>query len=204
MGVRSSMSVSIVVNSNLWGLIACHEYGEVGLRISLPIRELCRNIGKCAATNIERLLMIQRLDAIRPPQTASPTQSPEGFAAASSAELLRAFDADFGLLSIQNVSRAIGKLDPYREALVVLAHLEALHLNIITSSQNINADFPDIKYSPGIKVLSGLLVIPLREDGQDFLVFFRKGQLEEVHWAGNPYEKLIQGSPGTNYLQPRK
>jgi light-regulated signal transduction histidine kinase (bacteriophytochrome) len=44
MGVRASMSVSIVIDNDLWGLIACHGYGEFGIRVSLPIRELCRGI----------------------------------------------------------------------------------------------------------------------------------------------------------------
>lgn len=203
MGVRSSMSISIVINSDLWGLIACHQYGDTGIRVSLPIRELCRNIGECAASNIERLVMLQRIEARRPPQTAPPTQSPEGFIAASSTDLLRVFDADFGMLSIQDEARAIGRLDPYREALVILAHLQGLRLRTIVCSQNVNEDFPDIKYTPGIKVISGLLLIPLSMGGNDFMVFFRKGQLKEVRWAGNPYEKIIQ-SGTQHYLQPRK
>lgn len=44
MGVRSTMSISLVINDALWGLIACHGYGDMGIRVSLPIRELCRNI----------------------------------------------------------------------------------------------------------------------------------------------------------------
>ncbi|CAG8949312.1 hypothetical protein HYFRA_00004938 [Hymenoscyphus fraxineus] len=202
MGVRSSMSISIVINSDLWGLIACHQYGDTGLRVSLPIRELCRNIGECAASNIERLVMLQRLEARRAPQTAPPAQSPQGFIAASSSDLLRAFDADFGMLSIQDEARAIGRLDPYREALVILAHLQGLRLRTIVCSQNVNADFPTINYPPGIEVISGLLLIPLSMGGNDFMVFFRKGQLKEVRWAGNPYEKIVQ--PGTqHFLQPR-
>jgi light-regulated signal transduction histidine kinase (bacteriophytochrome) len=48
MGVRASMSVSIVIDNDLWGLIACHGYGEFGIRVSLPIRELCRSIVSCS------------------------------------------------------------------------------------------------------------------------------------------------------------
>jgi len=44
MAVRSTMSISIIINSELWGLIACHGYGDVGMRVSLPIREICRSI----------------------------------------------------------------------------------------------------------------------------------------------------------------
>ncbi|KAH6678577.1 putative phytochrome-like histidine kinase PHY2p [Halenospora varia] len=201
MGVRSSMSVSIVIKSELWGLVACHEYGDVGLRVSLSIRELCRNIGECAAVNIERLLMLQQLEARRPPTTAPPTQSPAGFIAASSADLLRVFDADFGLLSIHDEARAIGRLHPYREALVILRHLQNIQPTTIVSSQSVTKDFPGIKYPPGINSIAGLLIIPLSVGGRDFLVFFRKGQLREVRWAGNPYDKILQAN--TQYLEPR-
>jgi light-regulated signal transduction histidine kinase (bacteriophytochrome) len=201
MGVRSSMSVSIVLNSDLWGLIACHGYGDVGIRVPLPIRELCRNIGECAATNIERLLMLQRIESRKPPTSTPPPQNPAGFIAASTADLLRVFGAGFGLLSIQDEARAIGRLDPYREALAILAHLQHRRFTSVVASQNINEDFPEIKYLPGIKIIAGLLIIPLSLGGGDFLVFFRKGQLREIRWAGNPYEKIARA--GSEYLEPR-
>jgi light-regulated signal transduction histidine kinase (bacteriophytochrome) len=202
MGVRSSMSLSIVINSNLWGLVACHGYGDLGIRVTLPIRELCRNIGDCAATNIERLLMLQRIESRKPPTTTPPTQNPAGFIAASSADLLRVFGADFGLLNIEDEARAIGKLEPYREALAVLAYLQKHRFDSVHACQNINKEFPDIRYPPGINTLSGLLIIPLSDTGHDFLVFFRRGELKEVRWAGNPYEKLQ--NPGRGYLEPRQ
>jgi light-regulated signal transduction histidine kinase (bacteriophytochrome) len=201
MGVRSSMSVSIVIDSDLWGLVACHGYGELGIRVTLPIRELCRNIGDCAATNIERLLMLQRIESRRPPTTTPPTQNPAGFIAASSADLLRAFGADFGLLSIQDEARAIGKLEPYREALAILAYVQMRKFTTVHACRNINAEFPDVHYPPGLHAISGLLVVPLSETGNDFLVFFRRGELKEVRWAGNPYEKI--NKPGSDYLEPR-
>lgn len=202
MGVRSSMSVSIVINGDLWGLIACHGYGDFGLRVTLPIRELCRNIGECASTNIQRLIMMQRINARRPPSFMPNQKSPSGFIAASSGDLLRLFDADFGMLSIQEEARAIGRLDPYREALAILTYLQARRFTSIMASQNIAQDFTDLKYPPGIKLIAGILVIPLSMGGNDFLVFFRKGQLNEVRWAGNPYEKLA-AKPGGQYLEPR-
>ena len=201
MGVRSSMSVSIVIDNDLWGLVACHGYGDLGIQIPLPVRELCRNIGECAATNIQRLLMMQRIEARKPPEKAPPTQNPAGFIAASSADLLRVFDADFGLLSIHDEARAIGRLEPYREALAMLAYLQHRRFTTVFASQNINQDFPEIKYAPGINSISGCLVIPLNVWGNDFMVFFRKGQLREIRWAGNPYEKIKRA--GTEYLEPR-
>jgi light-regulated signal transduction histidine kinase (bacteriophytochrome) len=140
--------------------------------------------GEAAGTSIERLIMIQRIEARKPLVTTPPTQHPASFIAASSSDLLKLFDADFGLLSIQDEARAIGRLNPYREALAILAYLQSRQFTSVRSSQNINADFPQIKYAPGIHTISGLLVIPLSIGGGDFLVFFRRGQLRKVRWAG--------------------
>lgn len=39
MGVRSSMSVSLTVHDQLWGLVTLHTYGKYGHRVSFPIRQ---------------------------------------------------------------------------------------------------------------------------------------------------------------------
>lgn len=124
-------------------------------------------------------------EAARP---ASDLSNPSGFIAASSTDLLRVFAADFGLLSIQDEARAIGRLDPYREALAILAHLQACRFTTVFDSQNINKDFPDLTYAQGIKIIAGILLIPLSMGGNVFMVFFRKGQFNEVRWhVGNSY-----------------
>lgn len=46
MAVRSSMSISINAFGELWGLVSCHSYGSKGMRMSFPIRKMCRLIGK--------------------------------------------------------------------------------------------------------------------------------------------------------------
>lgn len=106
--------------------------------------------------------------------------------ASSSAYLLRIVDADFGLLSIDGEARAVGKLDPYSEALAVMSHVQAMQLNGIRSSQNINQDFPGIAHPGGIKIISGFLFVPFSggNNERDFLIFFRKGKLKHVNWAG--------------------
>ncbi|KAK6613926.1 Cyanobacterial phytochrome B [Botrytis cinerea] len=185
MGVRSTMSVSIVINGDLWALLHAM---------------VARNIGECASTNIERLLMRQRIEARRAPRQ-NPGKTPSGFIAASSDDLLKVFDADFGLLNIQDEARAIGRLRPYREALSILAYLQSRHFTEIFSTHNITKDLPKLKDSPAINSVAGILVIPLSTGGNDFLVFFRRGQLREVRWAGNPYEK-IKPAKG-QYLEPR-
>lgn len=63
MHVRSSMSISINAFNELWGLIACHSYGAKGMRVSFPIRKMCRLVGDTVSRNIERLSYASRLQA---------------------------------------------------------------------------------------------------------------------------------------------
>ncbi|KHJ35984.1 putative histidine kinase-group viii protein [Erysiphe necator] len=196
MGVRSSVSISLVIDNKLWGLIACHGYGEFGIRISLPMRELCRRIGECASTNIQRILTLERIRARKLPPSLPANSAPP------SSDLLSLVDADFAVLNIGNKVRAIGRMEPFQEANIVINYLQSCHIDKIISTMNIKADFPELSRPPGINVLAGMLIIPLNVGkDNDFLVFFRKGQLRNIKWAGNPHEKFLV--PNSEYLEPR-
>lgn len=173
------------------------------MRVSFPIRKMCRLVGDSASRNIERLSYASRLQARKLINTVPSQHNPSGYIIASSEDLLKLFNADFGLLSIRDETKILGHLEQSQEALAMLEYLRMRHLTSVTSSQDIVQDFPDLKYSPGFQVVAGMLVVPLSAGGNDFIVFFRKGQLREVKWAGNPYEKYIkEGTEG--YLEPRK
>ncbi|MCJ1420952.1 Light-sensor Protein kinase [Xylographa parallela] len=203
MGVRASMSISINAFNELWGLIACHCYGAKGMRVSFPIRKMCRLVGDSASRNIERLSYASRLQARKLINTAPSESNPSGYIIASSDDLLKLFDADCGMLSIRDETKILGKLDETQEALAMLEYLRVRKITSVMSSHDIVTDFPDLRYSPGFTVLAGLLLVPLSAGGSDFIAFFRKGQRREVRWAGNPYDKYVkEGTEG--YLEPRK
>jgi light-regulated signal transduction histidine kinase (bacteriophytochrome) len=203
MAVRASMSISINAFSELWGLIACHSYGPRGMRVSFPIRKMCRLVGDTASRNIERLSYASRLQARKLINTVPTDKNPSGYIIASSDDLLKLFDADFGMLSIRGETKILGKLEQSQEALAMLEYLRLRKFTSVVTCQDIMVEFPDLRYQPGFAVIAGLLYVPLSVGGNDFIVFFRKGQAKEVKWAGNPYEKVIQ--EGTSaYLEPRK
>lgn len=203
MAVRSSMSISINAFHELWGLIACHSYGARGMRVSFPIRKMCRMVGDSASRNIERLSYASRLQARKLINTVPTQHNPSGYIIASSDDLLKLFDADFGLLSIRDETKILGQMENSQEALAMLEYLRMRKIQSVMTSTDITEDFPDLRYQPGFHTVAGMLIVPLTVGGNDFIVFFRKGQLREVKWAGNPYEKFIkEGTEG--YLEPRK
>lgn len=203
MAVRSSMSISINAFNELWGLIACHSYGARGTRVSFPIRKMCRLVGDSASRNIERLSYASRLQARKLINTVPTQHNPSGYIIASSDDLLKLFDADFGLLSIRDETKILGQLEQSQEALALLEYLRMRKITSVLTSTDVSEDFPDLRYPPGFQVIAGMLIVPLSVGGNDFIVFFRKGQMKEVKWAGNPYEKYVkEGTEG--YLEPRK
>jgi light-regulated signal transduction histidine kinase (bacteriophytochrome) len=203
MAVRASMSISINAFNELWGLIACHAYGSKGMRVSFPIRKMCRLIGDTASRIIERLSYASRLQARKLINTAATASNPSGYIVASSEDLLKLFNADVGALSIRDETKILGKAHNHVQE--ILAMVEFLRLRRIASvqvTQDIATDFPDLRYEPGLRFIAGMLFVPLSSAGSDFIVFFRKGVLQEVKWAGNPYEKFVkEGTEG--YLEPR-
>ncbi|KAI0204506.1 hsp90-like protein [Astrocystis sublimbata] len=203
MAVRSSMSISITAFGELWGLISCHTYGSKGMRVSFPIRKMCRMVGDDASRNIERLSYASRLHARKLINTMPTDKNPSGYIIASSDDLLKLFDADFGMLSIGDETKVLGRIAQSQEALALLEYFRLRNFTAVLTTQDIGLDFPDLRYTPGFTVIAGLLYVPLSVGGHDFIIFFRKGQVREVRWAGNPYEKNIKKGTAA-FLEPRE
>jgi hypothetical protein len=180
MAVRSSMSISINAFNELWGLISCHSYGSKGMRVSFPVRNMCRLLGDTASRNIERLSYASRLQARKLINMMPSKENPSGYIVVSSDDLLELFDADFGLITIHNETKILGHMEDSQEALVMLEYLRMRKITSVITSQDIKEDFPDLQYAPGFSVISGLLLVPLSAGGEDFIVFFRPSQTREV------------------------
>ncbi|KAF2466189.1 uncharacterized protein BDR25DRAFT_345761 [Lindgomyces ingoldianus] len=155
MAVRSTMSVSLKFEDELWGLICCHSYGPRGLRVSFPV--------------------LMQID-----------MTPQACISASSDDLLRLFQADFGFLVVHGEARTIGKLPSYSEAVTLLRYVYFRNFPTTFATKNITQDFSDLAYETEFEYIAGLLFIPLSHVAGDFIVFFRKNQIREVNWAGNP------------------
>ncbi|KAK4175133.1 hypothetical protein QBC36DRAFT_28685 [Triangularia setosa] len=198
MEVRSSMSMSLESEGKLWGLIVCHSYGPTATRVPFTVRELAHFVGVSASTCLEKLLNADKLKARRIIETLQDRKSPNDCITASSDELLKLFEADCGFLVVEGEARTIGRLAAYTEAVTLLKYLFFRRASSILFSSNFAHDFQDLHYPSGFKAIAGVLYIPLSGTTDDCVVFYRRSQLREVHWAGKP---LLVGKFGT--LEPR-
>ncbi|EPQ54663.1 hypothetical protein GLOTRDRAFT_116494 [Gloeophyllum trabeum ATCC 11539] len=201
MGVRASMSISIMAFDNLWGLVACHSYGNTGMRVSFPVRQMLRLLSQSISRNLERLSYAQRLHTRKLINTISSEQHPSGYIVSNADDLLGLFDADFGMLVIGEGAKILGPNQHSQEILIMAEYLRLKQFTTMQVSHIVTKDYPDLQLTMGLEVIAGLLYVPLSSGGKDFIAFLRKGQPRKIHWAGKPYKDNAE-SRAT--LEPRK
>ncbi|OCH91099.1 hypothetical protein OBBRIDRAFT_812319 [Obba rivulosa] len=199
MGVRASMSVSIIAFGQLWGLVACHSYGAHGMRVSFPVRQMLRLLSQSISRNIERLSYAQRLHTRKLINTMPSDQHPSGYIVSNADDLLGLFDADYGVLVIGEGAKILGPNLHGQEILIIAEYLRLKQFDTIQVSQAVTQDYPDLPLNSGLEVIAGLLYVPLSTGGRDFIAFLRKGQPRQVNWAGRPYKD----GERRNQLEPR-
>ncbi|TCM18109.1 light-regulated signal transduction histidine kinase (bacteriophytochrome) [Novosphingobium sp. PhB165] len=207
MGVKASMSVSIMRRGKLWGLMACHHYSP--LTLSYSARTASELFGEFFAYLLEQ----KETDFALARRSASTRLHDEIMArVAGGGSLLEAFE-DFG--------EAIGRVIPFDGAVgwvdgrfvsrgatpdeAQFAEL-ARFLNTAGASTVWSTDAIARIFEPAgewADKAAGLLALPVSRTPRDYIVLFRREQLREVNWAGNP-EKTIELGPNGPRLTPRK
>ncbi|KAF8319784.1 hypothetical protein DL93DRAFT_120462 [Clavulina sp. PMI_390] len=205
MGVRSSMSISIVSFGQLWGLICCHSYGDFGMRVSFPVRQMLRLLSDSISRNIERLSYAHRLHTRKLINTIPTEAHPTGHIVSNAEDLLGLFDADFGVLVIGEGAKILGPNEKGQEIYLIAEYLRVKQFKIMQATQDIRKDFPDVDklenqtQTSALNAIAGVLYVPLSAGGKDFIALLRKGQLREVTWAG----RANKGADGQAALEPR-
>ena len=207
MGVKASMSVSIMRRDKLWGLIACHHYSP--LRLSYPVRSAAELFGEFFAYLLEQA---ETDDALARRATAVQLHDRIMVRLAGGTSLLTAFD-DFAetIGKVIPFDGAVGWVDgqfvnqgitPSREQFIELARfLNTAGASTVWSSNHLSAVFaPAAAYS---ERAAGVLALPVSRSPRDYIVLFRREFIHQVNWAGDPSKPVEVGPLGAR-LTPRK
>ncbi|HEY0927812.1 histidine kinase dimerization/phosphoacceptor domain -containing protein, partial [Brevundimonas sp.] len=205
MGVRASASVSIIVDGELWGLVACHsarpQLLPVELRTSATAlaRALARQIKSRSEGELYRertrlrLLedqLVGRLAADRPIEAAI------GDRARDMAELV---DADgFAVVGPEGVYR-FGVTPPDAAIRTLVGRIADEPGLRPFATHALSLRFPETEAWRA--EASGLLGVHLPGDRPLTLLWFRAEIIETVRWAGNPTTAVKSGRSGA--LTPR-
>ena len=207
MGVRASMSISLLRHGRLWGLIACHHYSGphlppfgsraaaefLGSTLSLRLvdqyeeDELQRRL---AAQEILAELIVATLD----------DDTPLVETLLNAPTLLDLVPADGVVVELEGQTVLRGMVPPPDAVGDVVAWARTGHREI-AATDRLSDELPDLDLDPG--VAAGTLVLNL-PDGQ-YVAWFRREVLRSVDWGGDPHNKAIAVAEGDEVrLSPRR
>lgn len=207
MGVRASMSISLLRNGRLWGLIACHHYAGphlppfatraaaefLGSTLSLRLVE--RFEGDQLQTHLVAQAVLGKI-------TAATLDDDEPLAGAlfGSPDLLDLISADGVVVNIQGDRQIRGSV-PGPDVVSAVAAWARDSRDEIASTDSLADALPGLDVDPQLAAGAFVLNLP---DGQ-YAAWFRSEVLHQVDWGGDPHNKAIAVSEGDEVrLSPRK
>ena len=209
MGVRSSMSISLVRDGKLWGLIACH-HREPKL-IPYFLRTVCEFIGQMAAFELTAKADLQdrdyqiEIDALKTSFFESMSRQTDVLTALtqSPTDLLNLVGATGVAIAIEDEFTVLGDtptVDRLRELLVPLA--PRLQAEGIVQTIRLARDYPEaVAYSD---IASGMLAMMVSRAQNFYILWFRPEVARVVTWGGDPSKIQSIEENGEIRLSPRK
>ena len=211
MGVAASLTISIVVDGQLWGLVACHH--TVGPRLlSYDARLSCEHLSRTVSLHVSRQLeryaaqIRERGQSAReafiaalPPHAE---ENPSGVLLASAAMLEPTLSSSGFALVTPEAVRSSG-LTPGEAELRALTQWlsERGALDVWATDSLFEAGYPDADRIAG--TVSGVVALPLTRAGGEWLLWLRAEEARTVTWAGQPDKAVVADEKGVR-LSPRK
>lgn len=220
MGVDASMSISIIFEGRLWGLIACHHYTP--RRLPRHLRAACELFGAMFSLQLEARLRAEQLEARLQSRSALSTimqalAQEDDYAAglvAQQWQLLEYIDAG-GLALRAGQSRGGVAIRVNSGITSIGTTPDDDQIGALTDWLTVNMqDFEGIYvtdrlgevYPPAqayADVGSGLLAVSVSREPRDFVLWFRPEVVQTVRWGGDP-NKPVEVGPNGSRLTPRK
>ena len=207
MGVGASVSISVIVEGKLWGLIACHH--ERAILPTFVTRTAAELFGQMYSMTLESRL---RLSADNQDRQGREAVAKMLKAISGNEALLR--DAEWlyplvrELIQCDGLAVALagqvftGGTTPPRPAIESLAlHVNKLSPRDVFVCSQLGALQPAVFQVPD--VAAGALCIPISQGRGDYLILFRREQLRDIRWAGQP-DKAALATDDPLRVSPRK
>ncbi len=207
MGVAASMSISIVVGGELWGLIAAHH--QHPRRLSMAQRESLSFFGQMASSILESIARAEELarqDRARGlhnrllSQFSGETRVVNDILPqlAEAQDMLAAdglatwIDGNLQTMGVTPDSAQIGDL---------IRFLNRAVSSRVYATQQLPVVYPEAeRYADKA---SGVLAVPVSRRPRDYILFFRRELPRQVVWAGEPVKVAHHTADGIRF-SPRK
>jgi chemotaxis family two-component system sensor kinase Cph1 len=207
MGVSASMSVSIVREGKLWGLVSCHHFSP--RFVPFEMRNACVFLGQVLSGEITRR-EVEGEAAFSAKAIGMQAKLLEQMAAVAN-PLLGLVTASPNLLDLLPCSGAAVLTGDKFQAVGIAPGLDDT-LNIVRSLRESRA--PSTFHTRSLRnhyhasrdimeVASGVIALQVSRDPQSYVLFFRPEVAQTVRWGGDPNKPALVAHDGFR-LSPRK
>ncbi|WP_341358242.1 SpoIIE family protein phosphatase [Georgenia sp. M64] len=207
MGVTASMSISLLKDGSLWGLIACHHYSgpfapPYGVRAAAEFLGSALSLRLVAQVEDERIAAARRVARDLAGLVAASRDEAVPLAEALTADdaILELLGADGVVVRAQGDTRTLGHAPgpAGRDALLAWAGTTtgdyACTTSLVRDVPEVAALVPDV---------AGVLAITM--SGGDAVAWLRREVVHSVDWGGDPHNKALARLEGdTVRLSPRR
>jgi light-regulated signal transduction histidine kinase (bacteriophytochrome) len=208
MGVGATLTISILHNEKLWGLIACHH--EQPKQVDFHTRSTCELVSRLLSlhlpgkeeeeirkkTDANKYLVDQLIDKIK--QTNSFVEGLMG-----GNELFLLYEEVVGVaLLYQNTFKEMGIVpasEKIQEFIRWSNDNHPVHQGLYTSYQ-LDNDYPLYKDFPS--EIKGVLLLKVHDQMPFYLLWFRGEYQKKIYWGGNPEKAVTVNKKGAE-LTPR-
>lgn len=190
MNVGASMSISIIIDDRLWGLVACHH--RAAHAVPAITRAACELFGQVFSLEIGARQEAQRL-AEHVEASAIQTRFFDEIARESNVidalvkftpRLLEFMDAGGAAIHVNDRTTLLGRTPPAEDVAALVRWLGTQTLRPALVTDSLGARYPAAR--AWADVGSGLLAVRLSRVEPHFVLWFRPEVVSTVAWAGPP------------------
>ncbi len=206
MGVDASMSVSVIKDGQLWGLIACHHYSPKF--VSYEIRSACEFLGQVMSLQIAYVEHQEHQDYRIALKTVHNKLVEQMLRSQSFMDGL--FGDRPNLLDLNNAQgaavwdsghcRTMGVTPSTKQIQTMIEWLAESSDRDVFQTHCLSSVLPEAAlFKDSASGLLAVLVSPQR-----YILWFRPEVIQTVNWAGNPQKPMTHDEAGEVRLSPRK
>lgn len=208
MGVGASMSISLVHDKKLWGLIACHH--SSAKYISYNVRAACEFIGQVMSLELANKQASEdqdykmQLKSLQTQFVESLSQAQyflDGIAQMGT-ELLSLVSATGAVICNSDRCIFIGETPPEAEIPALLDWIKPQLEDNLFHTRSLSHVYPAAESFKA--VASGVLALEISRVHRNYIVWFRPEVQQTVNWGGNPNKPVEVAEDGSLRLSPRK
>jgi chemotaxis family two-component system sensor kinase Cph1 len=203
MGIRASLSASIVCQGRLWGMLVLHHYSP--RYVSAELRAACEVFAQILSLHVDakefahQSQLRARAREVREALLSRVSGAADLGRAVAQSALLEYVDAGGAVVRLANQTYLVGATPPAVDIAGIVDWLNRADRPLI-ACEHLAEEYPPAAQFPAIA--SGVLAIGLSRRPRDYVIWFRPEIGRTVRWAGNPEKPVILGEHGER-LTPR-